>query len=57
MESVIGGSWGTCLYRCATQEAARDCHPGLKRLIRLPCLDVLPVQPYENMGSVLIEYD
>jgi hypothetical protein len=34
-----------------------DGHPGTKRLICLPCLRVLPVQPYDNMGSVLIEYD
>jgi hypothetical protein len=33
------------------------CHSGLKGLICLPCLDVLPVQPYDIMGSVLIEYD
>jgi hypothetical protein len=34
-----------------------DGHPGLKRLICLPCFRVLPVQPYDIMGSVLIEYD
>jgi hypothetical protein len=33
------------------------CHPGTKRPPCLPCLSELPVQPYENMGSVLIEYD
>jgi hypothetical protein len=38
-----------------TQDTARDGHSGLKRLIWLPCLDVLQVQPYDNMGSVLIE--
>jgi hypothetical protein len=55
MESDEGGSWGTCLYRCVAQDTARDGHSGLNRLIWLPCLDVLPVQPYDNMGSVLIE--
>jgi hypothetical protein len=33
-----------------------DGHSGLKRLC-LPCFRVLPVQPYDIMGSVLIEYD
>jgi hypothetical protein len=33
-----------------------DCHPGLKRLPCLLCFRVLPVQPYDNMGSVLIDY-
>jgi hypothetical protein len=27
------------------------------RLPYLPCFSELPVQPYDNMGSVLIEYD
>jgi hypothetical protein len=35
----------------------RDCHPGLKGLICFPCFRVLPVQPYDTIGSVLIEYD
>jgi hypothetical protein len=30
-----------------------DCHSGLKGLPCLPCFRVLPVQPYDNMGSVL----
>jgi hypothetical protein len=34
-----------------------DGHPGTKRLICLPCFRELPVQPYDNMGFVLIEYD
>jgi hypothetical protein len=34
-----------------------DGHSGLKRLICLPCFRVLPVQPYDTMGSVSIEYD
>jgi hypothetical protein len=34
-----------------------DSHPGLKRLICLLCFRVLLVQPYDIMGSVLIEYD
>jgi hypothetical protein len=33
-----------------------DCHLGLKRLLCLLCFRVLPVQPYDTMGSVLIEY-
>jgi hypothetical protein len=33
-----------------------DGHPGTKRLPCLPCFSELPVQPYDNMGSVLIEY-
>jgi hypothetical protein len=32
------------------------CHPGTKRLPCLPCFSELPVQPYDNMGSILIEY-
>jgi hypothetical protein len=32
-----------------------ECHSGLKRLTCLPCLRVLPVQPYDNMGSVLTD--
>jgi hypothetical protein len=32
-----------------------DCHPGLKRLQCLMCFRVLPVQPYDIMGFVLIE--
>jgi hypothetical protein len=31
-------------------------HPGTKRLPCLTCFSELPVQPYDNMGSVLIEY-
>jgi hypothetical protein len=34
-----------------------DCHSGLKRLLCLLWFRVLPVQPYDTMGSVLIEYD
>jgi hypothetical protein len=34
-----------------------DGHSGLKRLKYLPCFRVLLVQPYDIMGSVLIEYD
>jgi hypothetical protein len=30
-----------------------DGHPGTKRLPCLPCFSELPVQPYDNMGSVL----
>jgi hypothetical protein len=33
-----------------------DGHPGRKRLPCIPCLSELLVQPYENMGSLLIEY-
>jgi hypothetical protein len=43
--------------RMCTQDATQVCHSGLKRLLCLPCFRVLPVQPYETMGSVLIEYD
>jgi hypothetical protein len=32
-------------------------HLRIKRLPCLPCFRVLPVQPYDIMGSVLIEYD
>jgi hypothetical protein len=32
------------------------CHPGTKRLPCPPCFSELLVQPYDNMGSVLIEY-
>jgi hypothetical protein len=32
-----------------------DCHSGLKRLPCLLCFRVLPVQPYDTMGFVLIE--
>jgi hypothetical protein len=34
-----------------------ECHSGLRRLLCLLCFRVLPVQPYDTMGSVLIEYD
>jgi hypothetical protein len=33
------------------------CHLGTKRLSCLPCFSELPVQAYDIMGSVLIEYD
>jgi hypothetical protein len=33
-----------------------DCHSGLKRLPCLLCFRVLPMQPDDTMGSVLIEY-
>jgi hypothetical protein len=33
-----------------------DGHPETKRLKCLPCFRVLPVQPYDIIGSVLIEY-
>jgi hypothetical protein len=32
-----------------------DCHSGLKRLPCLLCFRVLPMQPYDNMGSVLTD--
>jgi hypothetical protein len=32
-----------------------DGHPGTKRLPYIPCFNELPVQPYDNMGSVLID--
>jgi hypothetical protein len=51
----VGGFRGTCLVeRMCTQGATRVCHSGLKRLL---CFRVLPVQRYDTMGSVLIEYD
>jgi hypothetical protein len=31
------------------------CHQGTKRLQCLPCFSELPMQPYDNMGSILIE--
>jgi hypothetical protein len=37
--------------------ALMDSHPGTKRLLCLSCFRVLPVQPYDIMGSALIEYD
>jgi hypothetical protein len=30
-------------------------HPRTKRLPCFPCFSELPVQPYDNMGSVLID--
>jgi hypothetical protein len=33
-----------------------DGHSGLKRLPCRLCFRVLPVQPYDTMGYVLIEY-
>jgi hypothetical protein len=33
-----------------------DGHSGLKRLICITCFRVLLVEPYDTMGSVLIEY-
>jgi hypothetical protein len=52
----VGDFWGTCLVeRMCTQNATRDGNPGTKRLIGLLCLRVLPVQPYDNMGSVLTD--
>jgi hypothetical protein len=41
--------------RMCTQDTARVCHSGLKRLLCLPCFRVLSVQPYDIMCSVLIE--
>jgi hypothetical protein len=43
--------------RMCTQGATQDCHSGLKRLLCLLCFRVLLVQPYDTMGSILIEYD
>jgi hypothetical protein len=34
-----------------------ECHSGLKRLLCSSMVRLLPVQPYDTMGSVLIEYD
>jgi hypothetical protein len=31
------------------------CHLGTKRLQCLPCFSELPVQPYDNMGTILID--
>jgi hypothetical protein len=49
------GSRAQALRRMCTQDTTRDGHSGLKRLLCLPCFRVLPVQPYDTMGSVLIE--
>jgi hypothetical protein len=51
------GSGAHALLRMCTQGATQDCHSGLKRLLCLLCFRVLPMQPYDTMGSVLIEYD
>jgi hypothetical protein len=51
----VGSGTHDSMRMCA-QGATRDCHPGLKRLLCLLCFRVLPVQPYDTMGSVLIEY-
>jgi hypothetical protein len=37
------------------RSSLEDCHSGLKRLPCLPCFRILPVQPYDNMGSVLTD--
>jgi hypothetical protein len=50
------GSGTHASMRMCRQGATWDCHPGLKRLLCLLCFRVLPVQPYDTMGSVLIEY-
>jgi hypothetical protein len=49
------GSGAHASLRMFTQDAARVCHSGLKRLLCLPCFRVLLVQPYDTMGSVLIK--
>jgi hypothetical protein len=51
----VGGLWDTCLERMCAQGVTWNCHPGLKRLLCLLCFSVLPVQPYDTMGSVSIE--
>jgi hypothetical protein len=49
------GSGAHASLRMCTQDTARYCHSGLKGLLCLPCFRVLAVQPYDTMGSVLIE--
>jgi hypothetical protein len=51
------GSGAHALQRMCTQDATRVCHSGFKCLLCLPCFRVLPVQPYDTMGSTLIDYD
>jgi hypothetical protein len=53
----LGGLVIICSMRMCAQGATRVCHSGLKRLLCLICFRVLPVEPYDTMGSVLIEYD
>jgi hypothetical protein len=50
-------SGATCLTEGVVylRSILTDCHLGLKRLPCLMCFRVLPVQPYDTMGSVLIE--
>jgi hypothetical protein len=40
---------------CVPGRSLADCHSGLKRLPCLLYFRVLLVQPYDTMGSVLIE--
>jgi hypothetical protein len=42
---------------CVLRVSLRNGHSGLKRLLCLLCFRVLPVQPYDTMGPILIEYD
>jgi hypothetical protein len=58
MEAMLSGSWDTCLAEDVyAGRLLVDGHLGTNRLICLLCFRVLLVQPYDNMGSVLIEYD
>jgi hypothetical protein len=43
------------VWLLSPRSSLEDGHPGLKRLICLPCFRVLLVQPCDIMGSVLIE--
>jgi hypothetical protein len=54
MEAMLSGSWDTCLAEDVyLRRSLVDGHSGLKRFPCPLCFRVLPVQPYDTMGSVL----
>jgi hypothetical protein len=50
-----GGFWGTCLVKDVYSGYRSGLPLRIKEINMASMIKVLPVQPYDNMGFVLIE--
>jgi hypothetical protein len=53
----VAGLWGTCLIKDVYSGHCSGWPLRIKEITMSSMFRVLPVQPYDIMGSVLIEYD
>jgi hypothetical protein len=55
IESEVGGFWGTCLIKDVYSGYCSGLPLRIKEINMASMIKVLPVQPYDNMGPILIE--